>query len=226
MNYNSFFLKDRLNDDEIGKFKLFEDEEFIFACREHLLLLLLRLTGYIVLGLLSAVAFFSLSYILLQSVSLAILAFSFVTIIFSMAFVRELIHWSFHLYIATNRQIIEVRYDPLLSQAVNSVLLDQIRCTEIDVEMFGLVPELFGIGDVEVTFDRPTHKEILILKSIRSPRAIANLLSTRIYQKNYLIQQPNQQIGRSLMSQPLWTKELEKNKYRFIGDSRNNYVSN
>ena len=129
--------------------------------------------------------------------------------------VRDLIHWSLHLYIATSKQIIEVQYTPLLSQAINSVLLDQIRCTEIDVEMYGIIPELIGIGNVEITFDRPTHKELFVIKNIRSPRAIANLLSAQI---NKSIPQSFNQ-SRIQIPQPVWYRELKTSKYKFLGDN-------
>lgn len=210
MSIRTFFLKDRLTDSQIGKFKLFEDEELIFACREHWLPVTLRLIRKSAIGIAMAVAVTMVVFLLVHSVFLASGAFILIFLTTGMISVRDLIHWSFHMYIATNKQLIEVQYDPLVSQAINSVLLDQIRCTEIDVEMFGIIPELLGIGNVEVTFDRPTHKEIFVIRGIRSPRAIANLLSAQIHQTNPYLS--NQQ------SRPMWTKELKNNKFRFLGD--------
>lgn len=217
-----FFLSDRLTDTQIEKFKHFEDEELIFACREHWLPLVLRLVKQAIIGLTLATAL-SVTFILIfHSISLGISSFLLALLITGTIAIRYLIHWSFHLYIATNKQIIEVHYSPLMSEAINSVLLDQIRCTEIDVEMFGIIPELIGIGNVELTFDRPTHKEEFVIRSIRSPHAIANLLSAQIHQAN-----PNSQ--RIAQQQLLWVKnqsELKKNKYRFLGDSNYGYTVN
>lgn len=213
MNYQGFFLNDRLSDAQIEKFKLFEEEELIFACREHWLPLTIRLIKNMLVGIALtimvgwAVMFFFQSILLAMSFSL------FLALIVNLALVRELIHWSFHIYIATTKQIIEVHYSPLLSHEVNSVLLDQIRCTEIDVEMYGIIPELIGIGNVELTFDRPTHKEEFVIRGIRSPRRIASLLSAHIHQG--VTFSPVQAVASKQM---LWTKELKKNKYRFLGE--------
>lgn len=218
-----FFLNDRLTDEEISKFKLFDDEELIFATREHWLPLSLRLVRLLVTGLVFAVGFAFVFTLVLHSLPLAINSFLLVLLLTNSLIVRELIHWCFHLYIATNKQIIEVRYSPLLSHAINSVLLDQIRCTEIDVEMFGILPELLGIGNVEITFDRPTHKEEFVIRSIRSPRAMANMLSAQIHQALPNSQNHPQQQS---MQDLLWVKEMKKDKYRFIGDSNYGYPVN
>jgi hypothetical protein len=223
-NSKPFFLRDRLSDAQIEKFKLFEDEELIFACREHWLPLVLRLFRLAFIGLTLAIALSFVFVFIFHSISLGISSFLFLLLVTGMISIRYLIHWSFHLYIATNKQIIEVHYSPLMSEAINSVLLDQIRCTEIDVEMFGIIPELIGIGDVELTFDRPTHKEEFVIKSIRSPRTIANLLSAQIHQTNPQVAQ------KQYMKQPLWIKDLRvlsKNKYRFLGrDTKYGYNTN
>lgn len=219
MGNGGFFLKDRLTETQVEKFKLFTDEELIFACREHWLPIVLRLIRQTLLGMMFATGAALVTSFLLHSVSLSIASFLLVVLISSVVSVRSLIHWSFHLYIATTKQIIEVHYSPLLSQTVNSILLEQIRCTEIDVAMFGIIPELIGIGNVEITFDRPTHKEIFVLRSIRSPRVIANLLSAQIHQG--ILMKSTQQL-----QQPLWIRELKKNKYRFLGDSNYGHIPN
>lgn len=217
MKDKEFFLTDRLTDAQIGKFKLFEDEELIFATREHWLPLLIRLIKHTFVGLFAATISSVIFFFFLQSVSLAISSFFLILLIVSIVSIRDLIHWSFHLYIATNKQIIEIHYSPLLSEAINSILLDQIRCTEIDVAMYGFIPELLGIGNVEITFDRPTHKEEFIIRDIRSPRSIANLLSAQLHQGFPLS---------TAIKKPLWIKELKQNKYKFLGEAQYGYTSN
>ena len=175
----------------------------------------------IFLGNFSCFADSSAFLILLHSVSLAICSFFFILLIVSVVSIRDLIHWSFHLYIATTKQIIEVHYSPLLSEAVNSILLDQIRCTEIDVEMYGIIPELIGIGNVEITFDRPTHKEEFVIRGIRSPRAVANLLSAQIHRG-----MPSAGLSRGQTTSPLWVKDMKKNKYVFLGETAYGYTAN
>lgn len=212
MKQASFFLNDRLTDSQIEKFKLFEDEELIFACREHWLPVSLHVLRESIISLLLASAFALIFIFGAQSITFGISIFMFTILVGSIISIRNLIYWSFHMYIATNKQIIEVHYTPLMSQATNSVLLDQIRCTEIDVNMYGIIPGLIGIGDVEITFDRPTHKEQFIIHSIRSPHAIANLLSAQIHQTL-----PS--VAKNQVQQPVWVRELKNNKYRFLGNS-------
>lgn len=216
MKEKPFFLQDRLNLAQIDKFLIFEGEELIFACREHWLPLAMRLVRQIFLAIILSTIIFSVIFLVLQSLALSIAAILFMNLIIGIMTLQDLIHWSFHLYIATNKQIIEVRYSPLFSQAVNSVLLDQIRCTEIDVDMFGIIPELIGIGNVALTFDRPTHKEEFVIRGIRSPRKIASLLSAQIHQGTAAK-------VRGELTKPLWIKELKKNKYRFIGEANYGY---
>lgn len=220
MKDQEFFLQDRLSETQIGKFKLFDDEELIFACREHWLPLVFRLLRLLFIGVVLASMVSAVFYILFADVALAFSSFFSILLVTGTAFVRNLIHWSFHLYIATTKQIIEVHYSPLFSHAVNSVLLDQIRCTEIDVEMHGIIPELIGIGNVELTFDRPTHKEEFIIKGIRSPRKIAGLLSAQIHQGT------GTQAWKPSNQRPLWVRELKKNKYRFLGEVAYGYTTN
>lgn len=215
MKLRDFFLNDRLSDSQIVKFKLFENEKLIFACREHWLPLVLRLVRQALTGLVIAIALSFVFAFSLKSLSLAVSTFFLIVLLTNIVAVRELIHWCYHLYIATNKQLIEVRYSPLLSHAINSVLLDQIRCTEIDVEMYGIIPELIGIGNVAITFDRPTNKDEFVIKGVRSPRSVANLLSAQIHQSLPLLPKQTVQSSEKL----LWTRELKQNKYRFLGDS-------
>lgn len=217
MKKNGFFLNDRLNDTQIERFLLFEDEELIFATREHWLPLVFRAVKHTFLSILLAATAAIILFVGASSISVSISVFFLILLIGSMVIIRDLIHWSFHLYIATNKQIIEIHYSPLLSEAINSILLDQIRCTEIDVDMFGFIPEILGIGNVELTFDRPTHKEQFIIHGIRSPRTIAKLLSAQIHQVV-----PN---GLTPVTKPLWIRELKKNKYRFLGDTPYGYIT-
>lgn len=67
-------------------------------------------------------------------------------------------------------------YTPLASQNVNEVLLDQVRCTEIDTQTHGIINEFIEKGDVIVTFDRPTHQEECILADVYKPEALGMFL--------------------------------------------------
>jgi len=85
---------------------------------------------------------------------------------------KSVIDWYFNLYVITNRKIAEVSYRPLSSRRINEILLDQVRCTEIDTRTEGIFNDLLDIGDVVITFDRPTHEEEFTLKDVKNPKRI------------------------------------------------------
>lgn len=61
----------------------------------------------------------------------------------------------------------------MYSKVIYEVLLDQVRCTEVDVEGNGLVNEIFNVGTVLITFDRPTNEKIFSIENIKRPRTVA-----------------------------------------------------
>lgn len=145
-------------------------ERLLFATRKHwfvlvsplisIFLIFLFLTGFLTIlfayNLISFFIFFS--SLLLSVVLLATLATKFI------------VEWYFHLYLVTSRKILEIECKPLTSHAVNHVLLNQVRCTEVDARVNGLINELVDMGDVTVTFDRPTHYSAFIIANIKNPR--------------------------------------------------------
>lgn len=100
---------------------------------------------------------------------LSIVALIIVVIIVSALLILQ---WLFNFYIVTNKKIIDLEYAPPLSHNLSTVLLDQVRCTEIDMQKNGVLRELLDIGDVTITFDRPTHQESFVLKGIRHPEQV------------------------------------------------------
>lgn len=198
------FLNERLNLEDVKKFITFPDEKLIVAIREHYISLILRILKIFSITALSVILVSIPIFILLQNTSLLLFAIFLIFLTGTSLSLKELIHWYFHLYIITNRKILEIRYDPLFSETTNSVLLDQIRCTEIDAELYGFVSELLNIGNVEITFDRPTHQEEFVMKSVHSPRKISDYLTSELHRKP------------DLLSQQLWYKDRHKNKFQFI----------
>ncbi len=93
-----------------------------------------------------------------------------------------LVSWYYHLYIVTTGKILEYRYIPLFSHIINDVLLDQVRCTEIDIAKNGCIAGIFDMGTITITFDRPTHQEEFALVSIQHPEKIGMLLSDSLYE--------------------------------------------
>lgn len=132
-----------------------------------------------VLGLLLLLSFF-VFIIVFHSVSLFIIV-SLILISACMSLVAKvIIDWYFHVYILTTRKILEVWYTPLTSYNVNDVLLDKVNCTEIDIKIHGFVNQLIGMGDIVVTFDRPTHQEEFVFNDIPQPEAIERFLTQRL----------------------------------------------
>jgi len=93
-------------------------------------------------------------------------------ILVALSVVLLILQWLFNFYIVTNKKIIDLQYAPPLSHNLSTILLDQVRCTEIDMQKNGLLRELLDIGDVTITFDRPTHQESFVLKGIRHPEQV------------------------------------------------------
>lgn len=97
---------------------------------------------------------------------------------------KVIIEWFFHIYIVTNKKILEIVYIPLSSYTVNDVLLEQVKCTEIDIRMNGFLREMLGIGDIAMTFDRPTHHEEFVLSNMTHARQIGSLLTQLLMTSN------------------------------------------
>ncbi len=59
-------------------------------------------------------------------------------------------------------------------------MLDRVNCTEIDLRTNGFMNELMDMGDIAITFDRPTHQEEFILKDIQGSHELANFLTQQL----------------------------------------------
>lgn len=117
---------------------------------------------------------------------------------------KIIIEWYFHIYIVTNKKILEITYIPLSSYNVNDVLLEQVKCTEIDIRMNGFLREMLGIGDIAMTFDRPTHNQEFILANITHARQLGSLLTQLLM--NSSVQNDTQQ----------WYKSNSDHKFYMI----------
>lgn len=128
--------------------------------------------GLTIIGILYLVLVFFFHQLLLFFLSSMTVFLFFFTLM-----AKTYVDWYFHFYIVTNRKIIEYCCTPLFSHSINEVLLDYVRCTEIDVSTDGLVNHLINKGDVTITFDRPTHEEELIFSDIHDPRELGEKLA-------------------------------------------------
>lgn len=195
------YLQERLEKKDVEKFLQFPGEELILATREHIGPLAARILDELIIAVPLSIALPVIAYVFLHSVVLSLELLLVAIFITAGLAIRQLVHWYFHLYIVTTRKIAEVSYSPLSSELSNSILLDQLRCTEIDAEMHGVISEVFDIGNVVITFDRPTHQEEFTLRKIRSPRKVADMLSLKLYKETQ--ESPNQiWVGRRKASYP------------------------
>jgi len=160
-----------------NKFLTLHDEYLIFSTRQHWTVLLppIILNIFLLFGL---VLLASISSVLTPIYFFPVLLMALIVMSISLEIlIKQLVEWFFHFYIITNRKIIEVAYRPMFSRIVHGVLLDQVRCTEVDVSSKGLISEIFNVGSVYVTFDRPTQEKIFKLDYIKDPRRAAMDLS-------------------------------------------------
>lgn len=160
----------------LSKLLTLPGEEIIVAKRKHWFVIV---SPIVVTTLINAMFIFLSAYsflFLLGSLQLFVLSvftFSSIALIIT---VKSFIDWYFHIYVITNHKILEVSYAPLFSHVICDVLLEQVRCTEVDVRMNGIFNELMNKGDISLTFDRPTHEEEFILTDVKNPRKIGATL--------------------------------------------------
>jgi len=127
-----------------------------------------------------------------------------VILIATSAIAKIVVDWHCHFYILTTNRILEVCYKPLFSNYINNVILNQVKSTEIDIEKAGIINQLLDMGNVIVTFDRPTHQEEFRLMNIKNPKEIGFLMSDVLD-----IEKPD------MMSSPMWYKSKnEENRFR------------
>lgn len=211
MNISSGIFKENLYQEELGKFITFPGERVIVGIREHYVPLLFRILKILLVVFSAVIGVSIITFAFVNNFFLMVIASLLIAFAGSSFILQELVHWYFHLYIVTDRKILEIKYHPLISETTNSVLLDQIKCTEIDAEVYGFIPELLDMGDVKITFDRPTHQEEFVLRGIRSPRRISNLLSSELNKDHGNNEEQMQQI---------WFKNRAKNRFQFINERR------
>jgi len=163
-----------------GNWKTFltlRGEQLLLVQRKHVYILI----APIVMTFLLTVFFGGVSYILfihfLFSISLFLVSLLLLTSFMLSIIAKVIIDWYFHLYIVTTRKILEVSYTPFSSLSRNDILLDRVNCTEIDVQRHGILGELMDIGDIVITFDRPTHREEFVLRDIEACNKIGIFLT-------------------------------------------------
>lgn len=89
---------------------------------------------------------------------------------------KSIIEWFFHVYVVRPQKIQEISYSPLFEHNINEILLNQVRCTEIDVKTYGFINDILDFGNIIITFDRPTSQDKFIFHDIKHPHKIATKL--------------------------------------------------
>lgn len=136
---------------------------------------------------------------------LRILALPFVillTILIINIVVKLVMDWLFHFYVLTNKRILDIQYSPLFKDIINNVILSQVKTTEVSFESKGFVNRLFNLGNVIVTFDRPTHADEFLLDDIADPKDVCFLMA-RVLD---ITGQNNLAANQDLMARPVWTR--------------------
>jgi len=161
-------------------FLTLKDENLLLVKRQHPFMLFMPILLTVCLTLF----FISTAFLIFQNFFVSsVMFFGTALLLVSMAFsiiMKTIIDWYFHMYILTNRKILELRYTPLTSYIVNDVMLDKVSCTEIDLRSNGFLNELIDMGDISITFDRPTHQEEFILKDIQRSHELSTYLTQQL----------------------------------------------
>ncbi|MBI5044858.1 MAG: hypothetical protein HZC02_02960 [Candidatus Levybacteria bacterium] len=199
-------IKSRLSK-EILSFLSLPNEKLLFVGKPHVVTLLPPLLGIsiVFLFLIGGIGYFFL--IIFPNLSLFTLSLITILLLSVIAFAAKLFEWLVHFYVVTDRKIIEMRYAPPISHSLSTILLDQVRCTEIDTQKNGLVHEILDVGDVTITFDRPTQQESFVLKDIKLPDRISIYLGDVLTSK----------AGDGL-KKPFWYKTIKIPSHLQIGE--------
>lgn len=161
---------------DTNPFFLLPGEHVVLTTRQHIYAILPPIIIACLLGIGAILLGFTGASFINPPAILTLLCGSIIVVMTLSLVTKLLVDWYFHIYLVTNRRILEIVYRPFFSQDVNDVLLDQVRCTEIDIQIRGYVHGLIDVGDIIITFDRPTHQQEFVLHDIKSPRKNGTLL--------------------------------------------------
>ena len=178
-------------------FLTLKDERLLLVKRQHPVVMItpILLTGLLTIFFISG-AYFLFEQFLLSNSLFFVTMLLLISIALSLI-TKTIIDWYFHVFILTNRKILELRYTPLTSYLVNDVMLDRVSCTEVDVQTNGFLNELMDMGDVILTFDRPTHREEFVLNDVQGPHGLAIFLTQQLLD----VKQPE------TLYTPIWFKQ-------------------
>lgn len=167
----------KISQNEVQNFITLHDEKLILAQRKHWILTLGPIISTFFLALLVEIVFYVGLFMYLSSFTLFITCSLLIVSIAVSRIVKIIIGWYCHLYIITNRRIMEICHVPFSSYHVNDLLLDQMRVVEIDIDVGTIFNELVGKGDVIILLDQFAHTNTFILQNVPNPRKTATYLT-------------------------------------------------
>lgn len=182
-NNTVMLVQDSINHTFSDTFLTLPREKLLILTRRHILfpiqsiivILFLSSFLFVVLLALSVFSLIPLPFFLVSVFIICALALTFIS--------KAVVDWYFHFYFVTTRKIAEVCYLPLSKHFVNEILLDRVKCTEIDVTKNGIIGHLLDIGNVSITFDRPTHQEEFVFWNVKKSREIGTLLTQKLIEQ-------------------------------------------
>src|SRR3989338_7093289 len=174
---------------------LHKEERILFRKRQHWFLLIVPVFFSIIIAIAATLSLYYFFILKTSQIGLFISSVFVVILIATSAIAKIVVDWHCHFYILTTNRILEVCYKPLFSNYINNVILNQVKSTEIDIEKAGIINQLLDMGNVIVTFDRPTHQEEFRLMNIKDPREIGFLMSDALD-----IEKPD------MIDTPIWYK--------------------
>lgn len=190
-----------------SRFVTFPGEEIVLVQRKHWIVFMFPAIFIFIAGIVS-----TLTLVIVSSIfpAYAILCLTLLAAIFaflSSFLTKSIVDWYFNFYIVTNKKIVEVCYKPSSSREISEVLLDQVKCTEIDTRIGGLMNEFLDVGDVMVTFDRPTHQEEFIFTTVPDPKEIERRLENAFYTKTAVLATQPSETNESTAQRSWYNKE-------------------
>ncbi len=162
---------------DFSHFVTFGDEKIILAARQHKFLLVLPVAVIGLVAFVSSVLLLTLYSGGFFSVQVFITLTMLLIVLMNAAVIKLVSDWYYHFYVVTSRKIVEVSCNPLFSRVISGILLEQVRITEVDVEVNGMVNDILNMGHVIIDFDRMAHEERFILLNIEHPHETSRLLA-------------------------------------------------
>ena len=159
-------------------------ERLLLVKRKHKVVIVFPIA---IISLLIALFFASESVVftnLFPSTALLVVTGLLLICILLTSITKCIMDWYYHIYILTTRKILEVSYTPLYAHVVNDVLLDRVNCTEVDFQRNGILNELLDMGDVVLTFDRPTKQESFTFKNIKNSYKLGRFLTQQLIDRD------------------------------------------